>query len=202
MIKQLLVFVLICCYFINQGVAQDFALAKEQNGVKVFTRKVEGWGIKEYKVTMTVKAPLSKVVSVLKDASARYSWAHNTIEVREVERPNKDVVIIYNKIDAPWPVSDRDNITQFSFSYPSSTTARIDMKIHKTHSKAPVYSGVVRINRMEGHWILKDNGNGTVDLMQQCVADPGGSIPDWLANSVVVDNPYNSMYKLKKYIEG
>ena len=50
--------------------------------------------------------------------------------------------------------------------------------------------------------LLKDNGDGTVEATQQCVAEAGGSIPDWLANSSVVDNPYNTMLKFKKYLEG
>lgn len=181
--------------------AQNWNLAKDKNGVKVYTRKIEGWGIKEYKVNMTVKASLSKVVSVLKDAKGRYEWLHNILEVREVERPNKDIVAIYSKVDAPWPVTDRDNITQFSFSYPSSNTARVDMKIIKSHKKAPIYDGVVRVDRLQGYWMLKDKGNGYVEIVQQCAAEPGGSIPDWLVNSAVVDTPYNSMYKLKQYIE-
>jgi len=181
--------------------AQSWSLAKDKNGVKVYTRKIEGWGIKEYKVKMTVKGSLSKVVEVLKDAKGRYEWLHNITEVREVERPNKDVVAIYSKVDAPWPVADRDNITQFSFSYPSSNTARVDMKIIKSHTKAPIYDGIFRVDRLQGHWLLKDQGNGYIEIVQQCAAEPGGSIPDWLANSAVVDTPYNSMYKLKQYIE-
>jgi hypothetical protein len=183
------------------ALAQDWDLAKDKNGVKVYTRKIEGWGIKEYKVKMTVKATLSKVVSTLKDVPGRYEWLHNTIEIREIERPNKDVVSVYNKVDAPWPVSDRDNITKFSFSYPSSKMVRVDMTVIKEHKKAPIYEGIVRIERLKGYWTLEDKGNGYVELIQQCAAEPGGSIPDWLANSAVVDTPYNSMYKLKQYIE-
>ena len=73
------------------------------------------------------------------------------------------------------------------------------MKLLKTHAKAPVYDGIVRIQKMKGYWLLTDKGNGIVEVLQQCVAEPGGSIPDWLANSAVVDTPYQSMYKLKKY---
>jgi hypothetical protein len=196
-------FLLILCSlsFLIHGFSQDWSLAKDKNGVKVYTRKIEGWGIKEYKVKMLVKASLSKVVATLKDVPGRYNWLHNTIEIREVERPDKDAVCIYNLVDAPWPVSDRDNITQFSFSYPSPKTVRVDMKVIISHKKAPIYNGIVRIRRMKGFWTLTDKGSGHVEVMQQCVAEPGGSIPDWLANSAVVDTPYNSMNNLKKFIE-
>lgn len=180
--------------------AQEWSLAKNKNGVKVYTRKIEGWGIKEYKVNMTVKASLKKIVEALRDGPGRYEWLHNVMEVRILESTNS-AVTVYNKVDAPWPVADRDNITRFSFSYPSEKTVRVDMKLFKTHSKAPVYNGIVRVERLKGYWLLKDKGNGYVEMMQQCAAEPGGSIPDWLANSAVVDTPYNSMYKLKQYLE-
>lgn len=198
---QLFVLGLMLSVFINPIFAQNWSLAKDKNGVKVYTRKIDGWGIKEYKATMTIKASLKKVIGTLKDVPGRYKWLHNTVEIREVARPNSDVIAVYNKVDAPWPVADRDNITQFSFSYPSSTTARIDMTVIKTHPKAPIYDGIVRVDRLKGHWSLKDKGNGYVEVIQQCAAEPGGSIPDWLANSAVVDTPYNTMYNLKTYIE-
>ena len=188
------------CFISTVVSAQSWSLAKDKNAVKVYTRKIDGWGIKEYKAVFSVKASLNKVVRVLKDVPGRYNWLHNTVEIREIARTS-DAVSFYNLVDAPWPVSDRDNITTFSFVQLNPTQVRVNMKLLKTHAKAPVYDGIVRIQKMKGYWLLTDKGNGIVEVLQQCVAEPGGSIPDWLANSAVVDTPYQSMYKLKKYIE-
>ncbi len=182
--------------------AQDWTLAKDKNGVKVYTRKIAGWGIKEYQAKTTIKASLSKIIATLKNIPIRYDWVHKTLEAKELARPSKDVLWMYNRIDAPWPVADRDNLIEFTFSYPSKNTARIDMRVLKTHKKAPNPSGVVRVNRLKGHWILKDKGNGYVDVTEQVVADPGGSLPDWVVNWGVVDVPHKSLSNLKQYIEG
>ena len=188
------------CFISTVVSAQSWSLAKDKNAVKVYTRKIDGWGIKENKAVFSVKASLKKVVRILKDVPGRYNWLHNTVEIREIAR-TPDAVSFYNLVDAPWPVSDRDNITTFSFVQLNPTQVRVNMKLLKTHTKAPVYDGIVRIQKMKGYWLLTDKGNGIVEVLQQCVAEPGGSIPDWLANSAVVDTPYQSMYKLKKYIE-
>lgn len=195
-----LAFLLVSLLFTTTTMAQKWTLAKDKNTVKVYTRNIEGWGIKEYKAVFTVKASLQQVETVLKDVPGRYNWLHNTVEIREIAR-QENAVSVYNLVDAPWPVSDRDNITRFSFTKPSANVVRIDMDLLKSHAKAPIYDGIVRIEKMEGFWLLTDLGNGNVRVMQQCVAEPGGSIPDWLANSAVVDTPYQSMYKLKKHIE-
>ena len=143
-------FVYGACFFVSTFLsAQSWSLAKEKNEVSVYTRKIEGWGIKEYKAVFVVKASLNKVVKVLKDVPGRYNWLHNTIEIREVERKG-NAVSVYNLVDAPWPVSDRDNITTFTFNELSPTKVRVDMQVVKTHTKAPIYEGIVRIERLQG----------------------------------------------------
>ena len=197
------VLLLVSLIFLSEfSVAQDWSLAKDKNGIKVYTRKIEGWGIKEYKVTTTIKTSLSKMLTTLKDVPARNHWVNSILEAREMTQPNKDIGWMYNRIDAPWPVSDRDNIIQFAFSYPAAKTARIDMKVIQEHKDAPVYSGIVRITKLKGHWTFKDKGNGYIEVKEQVVANPGGSLPDWVVNWGVVDVPYKSMYNLKNYIEG
>jgi len=194
-----LITVLLTIALVSKG--QNWDLEKDKDGVKVYTRKLDGWGIKEYKVIMNINRNPSKIVAALKNVSNRYKWAYNSIEIREIERPNSEEVSVYNKVDVPWPIADRDNITRFKFSYPSANITRVDMTAVKSHAKAPIYDGIVRIERLKGHWLIRDKGNGWTEIIQQCVAEPGGNLPDWLVNSTIVDNPYNSMYNLKQYIE-
>lgn len=192
----------LCCFLSSSSLlAQKWDLAKESNGIKIYTRKIDGWGLKEYKAEMVVKTSFETVLSTIRSAKDRLEWSHNSIEARELERTGKDIVYIYSKVDAPWPVSDRDNIVKYVFEYPTSNSAKILMSSVKTHQKAPIYEGIVRIEKMKGFWTVTDNKNGTISLVQQCVAEPGGNIPDWLANSAIVDNPFQTMTKLRTYVE-
>ena len=197
---HLLFFCLLLSY--TPTYAQKWDLAKDKSGVKVYTRKIEGWGIKQYKATVTIKTTLSKAQQTISTSKDRRRWLHNSIEVQEVARPSDQEVAIYNKVDVPWPVADRDNIVWFRTQYIDDKTIKITMESIKDHANAPKYDDVVRVAKIEGYWILKDKGNGTIEAMQQCVAEAGGSIPDWLANTSIVDNPYNTMLKFKQYLEG
>ena len=94
----------------TSSIAQEWNLEKDKEGVKVYTRKVAGWGIKQYKANVTIQTTLSQAQQTICAIKNRKKWLHNSIEVREVERPNNKEVAIYNKVDAPWPVADRDNI--------------------------------------------------------------------------------------------
>lgn len=197
-----ILFLLLCFFLFTVPLsAQKWDLAKEANGIKIYTRKIAGWGLKEYKAEMTVKTRFKTVLNTIKDTKDRLQWSHNSTEARELERSGEDVIYIYNKVDAPWPVSDRDNIVKYVFEYPTTNSAKILMSAVKVHPKAPIYDGVVRIEKMKGFWSVVDNKNGTISLIQQCVADPGGSLPDWLSNSAIVDNPFQTMSKFKTYVE-
>jgi hypothetical protein len=59
----------------------------------------------------------------------------------------------------------------------------------------------VRIPRSEGFWIFEDQGNGTIKVVQQSVADLGGSVPDWAVNSSIVEGPYDVLLALKNVLE-
>ena len=71
----------------------------------------------------------------------------------------------------------------------------------KSHPSFPEDDDVVRIQQLEGFWEITDLKNGYIRLVQQCLADPGGSLPAWLVNSSVVDSPFFSMNAIKNYLE-
>lgn len=176
-----------------------WTLEKNQNGVKIYTRFVEGWDMKEFKGVVQIRATLAQVEAALRDAPNRCKWIHNGYNSKDVKTASTNEVYTYCAIDAPWPVSDRDNVTKWHYQRVSATKIRIDMEAAPT--VYPEQSGTVRIQKLKGYWELVDLGNGYVEVTQQALTEPGGSIPAWLANSSVVDSPYNTLYNLKLHIE-
>jgi hypothetical protein len=64
----------------------------------------------------------------------------------------------------------------------------------------PLQQGFVRVSRVKGFWQLKPYEGG-VEVVYQVHSDPGGSVPAWLANSFVVDAPFNTLINLRKLAE-
>ena len=176
----------------------DWHLAKNKDGIKVYTRKIEGWGLKEYKVIMEVNASVDQIESVLRDSKNREKWLHNSYDAKDLKSPSPEVVYTYAVMDAPWPVSDRDNITQWTYEKEENGNVRIDMVA--VPILIPEKSGIVRIKRMKGYWQLEKISSTKTKVIQQVVSEAGGSIPDWLANSSIVDTPYQTFVKLKGYL--
>lgn len=196
-----LLLLMFCCGMTVMLSAQNegWSLAKEKNGVQVFTRFVEGYPVKEFKGVVQIKTDLNSVINTVRDADKHKDWMHNTSASRLVKKIKDDVILTYSVNDAPWPVSDRDNVIKITFQRKSPNVVVGLMKAITGY--VPEKSGKVRVKKLEGYWEFKDLGNGYIEVTQQVLADPGGAIPSWLANSSIIDAPYNTLLGLKKYLE-
>jgi hypothetical protein len=193
---------LLCAMFAFPLVASaqdNWKLEKSSSGVKIYTRFVSGWGIKEFKGVVRVKATLADVEGLLRDAKGRSDWMHNTYGTKDIKVISRNEMYSYSVVDAPWPVSDRDNVTRMLFKY--DLPKEFTVELSAVPNEMAKQSGCVRIEKMQGYWKATDMGDGTVEVIQQAVADAGGSIPDWLANSSVIDSPYNTLLNLKTKLE-
>jgi hypothetical protein len=192
--------IMICCLFaIPFSQAQDWYLAKDKAGVKVYTRKKAGWDIKEFKGIVYINSTLEAVEAALRDDKNRSKWMHNTHETEDVKVVSKDLLYAYSRVATPWPVADRDNVTEYRFKRVSDKELYVYFK--NVEGIVAEKSGIIRIKKMQGFWHFKDVGNGKIKVTQQAVAEAGGSIPAWLANSGVIDSPYYTLYEMKKYVE-
>ena len=61
----------------------------------------------------------------------------------------------------------------------------------------PPVKGAVRMPFLRGHWILLPVGGGT-DVEYQVHADPGGSLPEWIANLASKKLPLLTLTGLRK----
>lgn len=187
----------LCLFCSSTTFAQSWTTAKNKNGVKVETRFIKGWDLKEFRATTTVKATLSKAVNAYVDPAQRKKFMTNA-EVSNLKVISPDHFISYYRGYAPWPAADRDNISR-SKIYRSNQEVKIILESLPDY--IPAKDGVIRIPRSKGFWLFKDLGNGTIQITQQSVTDLGGSIPNWLVNSAIVDAPFDMLTAMRKVLE-
>lgn len=169
------------------------------DGILVERRTVPGSNLKEFRGRGIVEAPLGRVLAIIRDAPHRCEWmaqCANDYVVEENEAAR--LQISYHRTKAPWPVADRDSINRAEL--------RVDLKKHRvflpfeaiSHPKVPVVSGVVRMPFLRGHWILEPGGAGGTIVEYQVHADPGGSLPEWVANLASKKLPLLTIVGLRK----
>lgn len=194
---------LIVGYLITGGYAEapaEFTLEKEKNGVKVYTRRIEGSSLKEFKGVTAIRTSLTSLVALMDDTDALPRWLHNCGSAKLVQRISLAERITYTTVKAPWPVSDRDTVS-YSKIVQDPKSRIITIYLKGMPDRYPVQSGKVRVPSLKGFWQFIPNKNGYVTVIYQLHSEPGGSIPDALANSTTTDIPYYTLLNMHRIVK-
>jgi hypothetical protein len=183
----------------NAG-AYGWDLSQNENDIQIYTRSVEGSGFKEYKGVMEIKASLASLVALVDDAAAYPRWIHTCIEGQTLKKINPAASYAYCVNDAPWPVSDRDAVT-YHVTRQDAETLSVTISITGVPDFAPERPGLVRVRKIDGFWRFTPLEDGNVRIVYQVHNEPGGNIPQWLANAVVVTQPYRTLVNMQKWVK-
>ncbi len=174
-------------------------IAKDKNGIAVYTRHLEGSRFKEYKAVNFMRSSLSSLVALVDDAESYPDWIHTCSEGKLLKRISERETYKYTINEAPWPVSDRDAVVHHIIDQNHDSGV---ITIHITGK--PFYiakkEGLLRVERIKGFWQFIPMESGQTKVIYQVHTEPGGSIPAWLLNSIVVSQPYQTILNMKQVI--
>jgi hypothetical protein len=179
---------------------EGWQLKKDKEGIKIYTRDVQGSSFKEFKaLTTVIGADIFQVLNVIFDVKNYDRLFPDCSDQKMLKEFSEYHNIQYLIIHTPWPVSDRDNVSELQahFSKDSSGVA-VSIKLLPDYIEKK--KGLVRLREGKGFWKLKKLNNNRVEVIYQYHSNPGGNIPSWLANSFVVNHPYKTLQNLKKRV--
>lgn len=194
---------LLCAFTFEQVDAQEnWELRKESDGLRVYTTEIPGSPYKAFRADCEIKAVnITAIAAAILDVKNYILWMPDTKESKIIRQFDDSHDIHYVLTGAPWPVNDRDGVYEQKASYfePENKVV-IQLDCLKEYD-FPGKKKVVRMTAGTGFWEITDIGNGKFKLIYQYHAEPGGSIPAWLANTSVVDIPFDLMKNLRAIIE-
>ena len=194
--KQLIALIIGFISIINLNAQTDWELKKEEDGIKVYLREVEGSKIQEYKAEAILKGKVSSYIAVMKDVNSYAELYEHTKEVRLINE-NDTFHVHYLVTDTPWPVKDRDAVYSSTYSQHYDTKlVRIDMKIETGY--VDENDDYVRMEKADGYWLFYQIEPNKVEITYQMHAEPGGSIPNWVINMFLVDTPLEDIKMLQE----
>lgn len=176
---------------------ESWELKKDDDGIKIYTKDYPDSKFKEYKAEMTVNTSLETVKSIILDAENLKNWNYKVSKSRLIKKNDDNNYTIYLYNDMPWPVKNRDHISNLIVTYPNSKS--ILLSITPNNEVLPKYDDIVRITNFKGYWLLEETGKG-IRITNQLFGDPEGDIPSWLVNSKLVKSPFTSFSNLKKLL--
>ena len=178
----------------------DWKLEKDDQGIKIYTRHVEGFEIDEIKSEQIVHASLKTVVAVIMDADHFNEWIYACPESRILNKINDTEQYQYQINDLPYPLTDRDIIIHFKIHQDPVTKTVYTSNIAEPNY-IPETEGRVRVPVYYGGYELVPLSDTTVKVSFHVLLDPGGNLPDWLVNWFIVRAPFESSIKMRERIE-
>jgi ribosome-associated toxin RatA of RatAB toxin-antitoxin module len=160
---------------------QTWEEVDDDNGIRVWARDVAGSNIREVKAESIVNLPAERIWAALDDVRTYPEFMPYVIKGQLIGPAGPNANYEYQLIDPPF-VSRRD--------YPLRVTVREDADkglytrswVPANDKGPPATDGVVRIEVCKGAWTIEKLGSQSTRVEYYLYTDPGGNIPDWIAN--------------------
>lgn len=200
--KQFFVFLLVFSFFFTMATGDgnlQWQLQKNENGIKVYTRLLKGYGYKEVKVVNTVRSTLSGIVALLLDTKNYTNWVSGCESTSTLKTISAQEFYNYQVTALPWPLSNRDVVSRFKVTQDAVTRV---VTFSKTGEAGfiPEKDGLVRVQNFLSVVTLTPLTKDSVQVVLQMHLDPGGNIPDWIYNDFTVSAPFNSTAAMVKQL--
>ncbi len=173
-------------------------LAVDKNGIKIYTRKLEGHGFKEFKALTTIKTTKAKMKAEFMDISSMSQWYY-AVEKVELLKKNSETEAIY-KIYFDFPVITDRYSTIIANISSDKTTGDITVTTNYYAIKHKPEPSRVMVTNMASSWNITGKDNALA-VEHRAHLDPSGSVPMWIFNTGVTDGPYETLVNLKKRLE-
>ena len=175
----------------------NWKLSKDKNGIRIYTRAIEGTKFKEYKTLSEVDATPEELLSILVDVESYTKWMARVTVAELLKTEGEDRFYVYSEVGVPWPFDNRDEIT-LSVVKRKEDSAEISIEITIIQDFVPEKKGIVRMPSGNGMWVFTPRENGKTKICHRFGGDPGGNIPAWIVNIFLIDAPYKTMLALQE----
>ena len=178
----------------------EWELAKSSDGITIYTREVADSASKEFKGVVRITTSMNSLLNLMNDTGAYSQWLHSCILAKVLRQNSKISRTSYSVIKAPWPVSNRDIVTTSKIEHDKKTGV-VTIHLWAEPDLYPEQAGNVRVRKMKGYWKFIPNEKNNVTVIYSVHSEPGGSLPDAVANASIIDIPFNTLRNMRKIVQ-
>lgn len=179
----------------------EWQLARDRDGIRVWTRDIPNYPIREFKAVMVVKSSLAGLVNLILDTDNASRWVYRTDRIQLLKQDVENATFLIRvETNFPWPLANRDVVIAGQIAQ-EEKTGTVSIKSHSVaaaeYAQDPDF---VRMPDMEGTWLFRPLGGELVEVTMIGRADPGGNIPSGVVNLIIHETPYRTMQGMRKVL--
>jgi hypothetical protein len=185
--------------------AGEWELVKDEDDIRVYTRTVEGSDYKAFRGESIVNAELNQVMALLDDTSGFVHWMFKCKSPKLLYKVSLMDRYQYLQNDFPWPAADREMILRNEI-YQDTVTRVTTVKLSGVKADAlpesaqatlPTKTNAVRVDEVAGFFELTPLSDTQTKVVFQLHLNPVGALPASLVNSMIVDNPFETLKAMR-----
>ncbi|GAB4092864.1 SRPBCC family protein [Flaviaesturariibacter terrae] len=172
--------------------AQTWKLTRDKDGIRVY--QSEGSGFRNIRVECTLPGTFGAFERTLRNVGAFPNWVYGNKQARLLKGGGDDYYY-YSETALPWPLQNRDaGVHAHIERDPKGQWIRLTEQSEA--GLVPLNPGKVRVTRSAISWHVTQAPAGQLHIVYLFQAEPGGSIPAWVANAFADKGPFESFRKL------
>ncbi|MEY4510246.1 MAG: hypothetical protein RLZZ450_2368 [Pseudomonadota bacterium] len=175
--------------------SERWRLTREDDGIRSWERASPQQPLPSYRARTMFDASVWEALAILDDVDRACEWTAHCAEMRRVQTLSEREVLVYARMDAPWPVRDRDATVRVQVVY--GDVGELIVHIRGESAPAPTgHKAVVHMPRFIAHYRFQTRGE-RVEVEYQLELDPGGALPDWLKGLVAKQLAHDTLARLR-----
>jgi hypothetical protein len=178
--------------------AEDWALARDEDGIKVYLNRAAGSQYQSFRGVALIKADIPTLTYLQENLTIACKWLYACADMRLLKIEG-DSTFIYLTTALPWPADTRDMVLRVQTAQGSDGS--VMRHLSAVNGLEPVVPGLIRVEQLEGIWQMVPKGEHETEVTYQLQAEPAGDIPSWLANRFVIDAPMVTLKTLRAVAE-
>lgn len=175
----------------------SWVVAKNEDGIVVYTRTEKVSAFKSFKAVAKVEASTDEIIGKLKDADNYTKWYGYTKTSKLIKQEDS---VQYNYVETkfPWPFANRDMVYRMSINLLHSGV--VEIALNGLPNYIPEKKGIARMEKADGYLLLKPL-DGKTEIIYEFHSEPGDNIPTWLANNSIAELPFITLRGLREVLK-
>lgn len=176
---------------------ESWKLSMEKDGIRVYSRKRPGSGMREMKAEMTISGMQpGKVIRLIRNDSMATEWINRAVQFRTLHTENPNEWFTYTEVAIPWPFPNKDLITRNRLVASPGKTL---IEMLSQPDFYPEQAGKSRIGRSDSRWIIVQEAGGT-HITYEVFAESSGGLPEWVVMPILVRGLYSTFEQMRNLL--